>query len=137
MLSCCNGFFNFVFFCRVLFHFDRNDNKKIRAKVHPPRMDGKSVGVFATRSPHRPNPIGLSLVKLVKIEGIFMIFKKVKYNNIAFFEQTISFTSVALIFSIKPQYWTSSLISVLTMIHEYQKVYQKTKNQTKLCQHKN
>jgi len=32
-------------------------------------MDGKSVGVFATRTPHRPNPVGLSLVKLDKVEG--------------------------------------------------------------------
>ena len=35
--------------------------------AHPP-MDNKSHGVFATRSPHRPNPISLSVVKLVSIE---------------------------------------------------------------------
>eukprot|EP00698_Gefionella_okellyi_P001358 TRINITY_DN11301_c0_g1_i2.p1 TRINITY_DN11301_c0_g1~~TRINITY_DN11301_c0_g1_i2.p1 ORF type:complete len:385 (+),score=99.15 TRINITY_DN11301_c0_g1_i2:320-1474(+) len=35
----------------------------IKVKVKPPRHD-KKVGVFATRTPHRPNPIGLSLVKL-------------------------------------------------------------------------
>lgn len=37
--------------------------------VRPPRLGGnKRVGVFATRSPYRPNPIGLSSVKLEKID---------------------------------------------------------------------
>lgn len=37
--------------------------------VRPPRLGGnKRVGVFATRSPYRPNPIGLSSVKLESIE---------------------------------------------------------------------
>lgn len=37
--------------------------------VRPPRLGGnKRVGVFATRSPFRPNPIGLSSVKLERIE---------------------------------------------------------------------
>ena len=37
--------------------------------VLPPRGD-KKRGVFATRSPYRPNPIGISVVKLVKISGL-------------------------------------------------------------------
>lgn len=37
--------------------------------VRPPRLGGNQrVGVFATRSPNRPNPIGLSVVEIVKIE---------------------------------------------------------------------
>ena len=37
--------------------------------VRPPRLGGnKRVGVFATRSPFRPNPIGLSSVKLLKVQ---------------------------------------------------------------------
>lgn len=52
----------------VLFHFHQNQVSRFHAKVHPPRMSGDKIGVFATRSPHRPNPIGLSLVKLEKIE---------------------------------------------------------------------
>lgn len=37
--------------------------------VRPPRLGGnKRIGVFATRSPFRPNPIGLSSVKLVRVE---------------------------------------------------------------------
>lgn len=38
--------------------------------VHPKgRIDIKKAGVFATRSPHRPNPIGLTLVKLLSKRG--------------------------------------------------------------------
>ena len=38
--------------------------------VRPPRLGGnKRVGVFATRSPYRPNPIGLSSVKLERVEA--------------------------------------------------------------------
>ena len=38
--------------------------------VRPPRLGGNTrMGVFATRSPFRPNPIGLSCVKLLRIEG--------------------------------------------------------------------
>ena len=40
-----------------------------KAKVAPPRLCGKRVGVFSTRSPHRPNLIGLTLAKLESIEG--------------------------------------------------------------------
>ena len=52
----------------VIFVFDRNDHWK--PKVRPP-VGGmeKRVGVFASRAPHRPNPIGMSAVELVKIEG--------------------------------------------------------------------
>jgi len=39
-------------------------------KVHPRgRMDMPLLGIFATRTPHRPNPIGLTLVELLKVEG--------------------------------------------------------------------
>lgn len=38
--------------------------------VRPPRLGGNTrMGVFATRSPYRPNPIGLSCVRLLRIEG--------------------------------------------------------------------
>lgn len=39
-----------------------------RPKVQPPRSH-KKRGVLATRSPHRPNPIGLSVMELVRVEG--------------------------------------------------------------------
>lgn len=46
---------------------DNYNNKK--SKIAPPKLEGEKKGVFATRSPHRFNPIGLSLAKLDKIEG--------------------------------------------------------------------
>jgi len=51
----------------VLFVFDRTQGW--RPKVLPPRSD-KRRGVFSTRSPHRPNPIGMSVVSLVRVEGL-------------------------------------------------------------------
>jgi len=52
-----------------VFLFHKNTNKAVKAKVKPPRLDGAKVGVFASRSPHRPNPIGLTLAKLDGIVG--------------------------------------------------------------------
>ena len=53
----------------LIFVFHTNTNKIFRPKIHPPRLDGKTIGAFATRTPHRPNPIGLSLARLEKIEN--------------------------------------------------------------------
>ena len=52
---------------RIIFLFHKNSGDSTKAKVSPPRLDGKRVGVFACRSPHRPNPIGLTLAKLTGI----------------------------------------------------------------------
>ena len=52
----------------LIWVFHQNKVSRYHAKVHPPRMGGKSIGLFATRTPHRPNPIGLSLVELIKVE---------------------------------------------------------------------
>lgn len=42
----------------------------IPAKVHPRRrQDLPLVGLFATRAPHRPNPVGISIVKLLMCQG--------------------------------------------------------------------
>ena len=52
----------------LVWGFSKNENQW-SPTVRPPRLGGnKRVGVFATRSPFRPNPIGLSCVKLEKIE---------------------------------------------------------------------
>lgn len=51
----------------VLFWFHENTNWK--PMVLPPVGDRKKRGVFATRSPHRPNPIGLSLCRLLSVKG--------------------------------------------------------------------
>ena len=41
-----------------------NPRFKLKPKIRPPRMNGKRMGLISTRSPLRPNPIGLSLVKI-------------------------------------------------------------------------
>jgi tRNA-Thr(GGU) m(6)t(6)A37 methyltransferase TsaA len=51
----------------VIFGFHLNKVSRYHAKVHPPRLGGKTIGVFATRSPHRPNPLGLSLVQVKEV----------------------------------------------------------------------
>ena len=56
----------------VIFRFHRHTTWK--PKVMPPR-GGKKQGVFATRSPHRPNFIGFSCVKLEAIEGLTLFIK--------------------------------------------------------------
>lgn len=53
----------------LIWIFHENRTARYHAKVHPPRLEGESRGVFATRSPHRPNPLGLSLVEIIKIEN--------------------------------------------------------------------
>jgi len=50
----------------LIYHFHRAGN--VRLSVKPFLQDVKR-GLFATRAPCRPNPIGLSIVRLVKIEG--------------------------------------------------------------------
>lgn len=52
----------------ILWGFHDNKNEGWRPTVRPPRLGGnKRMGVFATRSPYRPNPIGLSCVALKEI----------------------------------------------------------------------
>lgn len=53
----------------ILWQFSESMRENWSPTVHPPRLGGnKRMGVFATRSPFRPNPIGLSSVKLDRIE---------------------------------------------------------------------
>lgn len=53
----------------LIWDFSEVIQKKWRPTVRPPRLGGNQrVGVFATRSPFRPNPIGLSCVKLERLE---------------------------------------------------------------------
>src|SRR5215469_3451154 len=51
----------------VLWVFDRSDDFDLIA--HPPADEGRQHGVFATRSPRRPNPIGLTVVELLRRDG--------------------------------------------------------------------
>ncbi len=53
----------------LVFGFSENEGKW-SPTVRPPKLGGnKRVGVFATRSPFRPNSLGLSVVRLVRIEN--------------------------------------------------------------------
>ena len=54
----------------LLWHFSAFKRSEVfRPTVRPPRLGGnRTEGVFATRSPNRPNPIGLSSVRLVGVE---------------------------------------------------------------------
>jgi tRNA-Thr(GGU) m(6)t(6)A37 methyltransferase TsaA len=54
----------------VIFWFHLNAGW--RPKVLPPRSTTGRKGVFATRAPHRPNPIGLSVVRLERIDGLIL-----------------------------------------------------------------
>jgi len=49
----------------LLYHFHRSEGFKLSVI---PFLDDQSRGLFSTRAPKRPNPIGLSVVKLVKQE---------------------------------------------------------------------
>ncbi|CAG1772876.1 tRNA (adenine(37)-N6)-methyltransferase [uncultured bacterium] len=50
----------------LLYHFHRSQTYSLSVT---PYLDTEPRGLFATRAPNRPNPIGLSLVRLVRIEG--------------------------------------------------------------------
>ncbi len=53
----------------LLWEFSENKRDDWSPTVRPPKLGGnKRVGVFATRSPFRPNPIGLSCVELISVE---------------------------------------------------------------------
>lgn len=53
----------------LLWKFEGTERSNWSATVKPPRLGGNThVGVFATRSPFRPNPIGLSSVRFEKLE---------------------------------------------------------------------
>jgi tRNA-Thr(GGU) m(6)t(6)A37 methyltransferase TsaA len=54
----------------ILFVFHQSARDEWKATVRPPRLGGNErVGVFASRSNFRPNPIGLSVVELLAVEG--------------------------------------------------------------------
>ncbi len=58
----------------LLYHFHLIGDSKLIVK---PYMDENYHGVFATRAPSRPNPIGLSIVRLMKIDDNILYIKDV------------------------------------------------------------
>lgn len=63
----CNGLMDLEGFSHIimLYHFHQSNGFKL---LVTPFLDSKPHGVFATRAPKRPNPIGLSVVKLHSIQ---------------------------------------------------------------------
>jgi tRNA (adenine37-N6)-methyltransferase len=64
----------------VLYWFDRNDTPEKRAilRVHPRRNKANPLrGVFAARSPVRPNLIGFSVCKIEKIQGAKIVLEEI------------------------------------------------------------
>lgn len=63
--------------CWIIYIFHENtditktltDRSSKHSKIAVPRLNGKKMGVLATRSPHRPVPIGLSTAQIIGVEG--------------------------------------------------------------------
>lgn len=52
----------------VVFIFHNNAGNP-QNKIQPPRLGGRKLGMLATRTPHRPCPVGLSVARIESIEG--------------------------------------------------------------------
>ena len=50
----------------LIYHFHLSDKPSLIVR---PYLDDRTHGIFATRAPARPNPIGISLVRLVRVDG--------------------------------------------------------------------
>ncbi|MBX3020642.1 MAG: tRNA (N6-threonylcarbamoyladenosine(37)-N6)-methyltransferase TrmO [Bdellovibrionales bacterium] len=53
----------------ILSYLHLSVSKRQRGKIHPPRLKGGKVGILASRSPHRPNNIGLTLARVERCAG--------------------------------------------------------------------
>jgi len=56
----------------IFFYFSKSKGYEL---IHRRRYDGEISGVFASRSPRRPNGIGLTIVKLLRVEGNVLYVK--------------------------------------------------------------
>lgn len=57
----------------LIFVFHRNAKiKDDHSKIRAPRLSGKKIGIYASRTPHRPNPIGLTSAKIDRIEKNYL-----------------------------------------------------------------
>ncbi len=80
----------------LIWEFDKNSHSNTSLSVRPPRLGGnKKVGVFASRAPYRPNPIGLSSVRLEEI-------KKDKNGSIYLIVSGADLVNGTKIYDIKP-----------------------------------
>jgi len=62
----------------LLYHFHASHSYKLKVV---PFLDSESRGLFATRAPKRPNPIGISIVKLEKVEDGVLHIRNVDILN--------------------------------------------------------
>lgn len=58
----------------LLFHCHRSGTPSLKVK---PFLDGRLRGVFATRAPSRPNALGLSVVRLTRLDGRFIHVREI------------------------------------------------------------
>ena len=56
-----------------------SENKAPPSKIAPPRLGGKKVGCLTTRSPHRPNPIGLSVCEILGVGDDFIEISSIDF----------------------------------------------------------
>jgi len=61
----------------LISHLHLSVTKRTRGKVHPPRLKGQKIGVLASRSPHRPNNIGLTLARVLSCSGDELVLSEV------------------------------------------------------------
>jgi tRNA-Thr(GGU) m(6)t(6)A37 methyltransferase TsaA len=60
----------------LIWGFSANKTAQWQPTVRPPRLGGNTaMGVWATRSPYRPNPLGLSCVELVDLDGMDLLVR--------------------------------------------------------------
>ncbi|KAL7580993.1 hypothetical protein ACA910_005806 [Epithemia clementina (nom. ined.)] len=59
----------FIFHLNTLPKQGMGGNKKSPMKIAPPILGGRKIGVLASRSPHRPNPVGVTLARLDRIQA--------------------------------------------------------------------
>ena len=65
----------------VIFQFHENEGWRPTTRPPVPPKGKDRVGTFASRSPYRPNPIGLSCVRLLKIEGLTLFVDEADLLN--------------------------------------------------------
>lgn len=73
-LSDLEGFSHII----LLYHFHQSKGYNLMVK---PFLDNQKRGLFSTRAPRRPNPIGLSIVRLIKREGNRLTIKGIDVLN--------------------------------------------------------
>ena len=112
----------------LIWQFSESARESWKPTVRPPRLGGnKRVGVFATRSPFRPNPIGLSSVKL---EGI----KKTK-NGVVLLVSGADLMDSTPIIDIKPyiKYTDSHVDAVCSFADEFKDFEMKVEFENGVC----